>query len=85
MPDARPLQSLLTTTEVASRLGIARKTLENWRVEGYGPPYLKIRKYVRYRPEDVDAWLASRERQHTSDPGPTVIPFRQKDRPGYAK
>jgi hypothetical protein len=33
-------------------------TLERWRTEGKGPPYLKIRGRVLYRLEDIEAYEA---------------------------
>ena len=42
-----------------TELGIpyAVSTLQNWRVAGGGIPYLKFKTRVRYRKEDIDAWL----------------------------
>jgi predicted DNA-binding transcriptional regulator AlpA len=33
-------------------------TLYQWRTKGYGPTGRRIGKHVRYRPEDVDSWVA---------------------------
>lgn len=44
--------------EVAAFLGIPEKTLRNWRYLGRGPRYVRVGKYVRYRWEDVEGWLA---------------------------
>jgi predicted DNA-binding transcriptional regulator AlpA len=33
------------------------KTLYQWRYRGVGPPGLRIGRHIRYRPEDVEAWL----------------------------
>jgi len=38
------------------------RTLEGWRCEGFGPPYLKPRAkrgIIRYRLRDLDEWLAA--------------------------
>jgi excisionase family DNA binding protein len=59
-------ERLLTTEEVAERLGIAKKTLEAWRVRGVGPPFCHVGRLVRYRPAAVSAWLVEREVQSTS-------------------
>lgn len=55
------LSALLTNTEAACHLGIQPSTLAVWRCEGRYPiPYLKVgRRTVRYRREDLDAWLKS--------------------------
>jgi predicted DNA-binding transcriptional regulator AlpA len=36
-------------------------TLRKWRVQKRGPQYIKIGALVRYRPEDVDAWIAEQQ------------------------
>lgn len=48
---------LLGPHELASYLGVPVKTLYQWRYKGLGPPGLRIGRHVRYRPEDVEAWL----------------------------
>ena len=51
-------QMLLTSQEVADQLGITEGTLRNWRYEGEGPKYVKLRKrLVRYRLADVQAYV----------------------------
>lgn len=37
--------------------GITEKTLANWRCAGKGPAYFKVGGLVRYKLEDVEAWL----------------------------
>lgn len=59
-----------SSTDAAARLGLQRKTLDNWRSLGSGPPYYKLGNRIVYDDADVDAWLASRKRTSTSDPGP---------------
>jgi len=44
--------------EVAEYLGIPLQTIYQWRTRGYGPPGTRIGKHVRYRPADVEAWVA---------------------------
>lgn len=46
--------------EQASRIGIAPKTLDNWRSEDEGPPYYKVGGRVLYDDDEVDVWLATR-------------------------
>lgn len=60
-------QTLLTHTglldngEAAKYLGIAPQTLTVWRcVKRYNIPFVKVGSRVKYRKEDLDAWLASR-------------------------
>jgi excisionase family DNA binding protein len=51
---------LLSPAELADLLGVPEKTIYKWNSEGTGPPRLQIGRHVRYRPDDVEAWLASR-------------------------
>jgi len=63
------LPTFLTEAEVAERLAISPRTLQTWRYKGGGPRYLKVGSAVRYRPEDVAAWLERQTRANTADPG----------------
>lgn len=48
---------LLDTHEVAQVTGLSEVTLRRWRVEGGGPPFLKLgARSVRYHPEHVETW-----------------------------
>ena len=51
---------LLETVHAADELGLSPRTLEGWRRRGEGPPYLKIGRRVKYRPEDIEAFKATR-------------------------
>jgi predicted DNA-binding transcriptional regulator AlpA len=61
------MQSLLTQRQCAEMLALSERTLERLRVSGAGPKFLRIRHSVRYRPADVEAWLASRIVGSTSE------------------
>jgi excisionase family DNA binding protein len=61
------MQPLLTQEEAADLLKLSVRTIERLRVSGGGPKFLKIRNSVRYRPADVEAWLASRVVGSTSE------------------
>jgi excisionase family DNA binding protein len=61
------MQPLLTQDEAAELLKLSVRTVERLRVSGTGPKFLKIFRSVRYRPEDVQTWLASRVRGSTSE------------------
>jgi predicted DNA-binding transcriptional regulator AlpA len=58
---------LLTTQAASELLGIDRRTLERYRVTGAGPKFVKMQQVVRYRVEDLQAWLASRTVSSTSE------------------
>lgn len=59
---------LLTDVELATFLGCAVQTLRNMRWRGDGPHYVKLGggRMVRYRPEDVQAFIAGQS--GTKDP-----------------
>lgn len=60
-------QTLLTTNQAAEYLGgLQPNTLEGWRVQGRGVPFVKIGRLVRYRVEDLDAYLTAQTRSSTS-------------------
>ena len=55
-----PLQELLTERDVARITGLSVASVRRWRLLRQGPKYIKIGAAVRYRPEDITSWLASR-------------------------
>lgn len=63
---------LLHTKDTAKKLGVSPRTMEKWRVTGEGPVFHKFGSKVFYAEQDLDAWVASRRRRSTSDPGLTV-------------
>lgn len=56
---------LLTTAQAAKRLGLAKRTLEDWRVRGGGPVFRKLGSRVCYHPSDLSAFSAERARANT--------------------
>lgn len=52
-----PLDKLLTEKDVSAILQVPCPTLQLWRHRGSGPPFVKLGRLVRYRLEDVDAWV----------------------------
>ena len=61
-----PDGALMTPRDVAARLRVTEKALENWRGSGAGPAFVRLgHRCVRYRAEDVDAFVAGRVRQNT--------------------
>lgn len=57
--------TLMDTEAAAHYIGLKRPTLEAWRRKTQGPPWLKIGGAVRYRVEDLDAFL--RRAQHAPE------------------
>ena len=60
---------LRDTQGAADFLGLSKKTLEAYRLRGGGPAYFKMGR-IRYAEAELLAWLESRRRTSTSDPGP---------------
>lgn len=61
------LDKLIPESSAADFLGISPRTLQNWRVRGGGPPYVKVAgKTVRYRFRDLLAWIEGNIRYNTS-------------------
>ena len=54
------LRSLLNDRDLAKITGLSLACIRRWRVLRQGPKYLKIGAAVRYRSEDISAWLESR-------------------------
>ncbi len=57
-----PPKEFTTETELASRLGRSRTTLQNWRRLGNGPPFQKLGGRISYRTADVQAWIEASTR-----------------------
>ena len=53
------MQSFLTEQEVSQRVNVSVATLRRWRLEKRGPVFVKVGSLVRYRPEDLDSWVAT--------------------------
>ena len=61
--DAMPADRLWTVEETSRFLGVPVATLYYWRCQGGGPAACKLGRHLRYRAEDVLAWVASRRGQ----------------------
>jgi predicted DNA-binding transcriptional regulator AlpA len=64
-----PDSSRLPVEAAAAHLGLSASTLNKLRVFGGGPVFLKLGRRVVYDVTDLDAWLATKRRQSTSDGG----------------
>jgi predicted DNA-binding transcriptional regulator AlpA len=54
------LEELLTERDLARITGMSVASIRRWRLLRQGPKYIKIGAAVRYKPEDLSAWLESR-------------------------
>ena len=59
---AAELPRFLTQREVAELLQVPERTVEDWRLTGNGPPFVKLGRHVRYEVSELVAW--TRERRH---------------------
>lgn len=53
----RTVVPLMDPAAVSHYLGVPITTLYRWRVSGKGPRAIKTGKHLRWRPDDVEAWL----------------------------
>jgi predicted DNA-binding transcriptional regulator AlpA len=54
------LTELMDEKAVSRIVGMSLASIRRWRLLRQGPKYLKIGSAVRYRAEDIEAWLSSR-------------------------
>jgi hypothetical protein len=52
------MESLLTENQVSENLHVSLACLRRWRLRGEGPQYVKVGPLVRYRPDDLEGWVA---------------------------
>ena len=73
-PAPEKLDRLLRTREAAKLVGLSPRTMESYRRNGGGPPFVKLRDYaVRYVLRDLLAWIAARKRTLTLEPDEDCI------------
>jgi excisionase family DNA binding protein len=58
---------LMSLIDVSETLGIPVHTLYRWRCKGDGPAGYRVGRHVRYRREEVDAWLEQRADKRSSE------------------
>lgn len=54
------MDQLLTPDEVSAILALPVKTLAHWRSQRTGPIFIRAGIHVRYRRDDVEAWVEER-------------------------
>jgi predicted DNA-binding transcriptional regulator AlpA len=60
MAKQQTAEPLMDERGLSELTGMSLATLRRWRLLNRGPRYIKLSNAVRYRPEDVKAWLESR-------------------------
>lgn len=53
-------ERMISPKELAALLQVPLQTIYQWRYRGGGPPGYRIGRHVRFRMNDVEAWLAGR-------------------------
>ena len=59
-------KEVLTTKDAALYMRVSHQWLEIGRVKGYGPPFIKLSRLVRYRKSDLDQWMDSHKQFNTT-------------------
>jgi len=66
-PNPDHLDRLLNERDAADFLGYSMRALQNWRVRGGGPVFVKVSsRSIRYRRRDLIAWTESKLAENTS-------------------
>jgi excisionase family DNA binding protein len=52
--------SLVTEPEAARLLAVSVRTLQAWRVQDAGPPYVRVGRLIRYVRSSLAAWIKSK-------------------------
>jgi predicted DNA-binding transcriptional regulator AlpA len=62
--------TLLNQREAAAVLRLSERTIERMRVQGNGPRFVRLNhRSIRYRQQDLDAYVAACVRASTSEKG----------------
>ncbi len=62
------LDRLFSENEAASFLGYSIRALQNWRVRGGGPKFIRVSsRSIRYRRRDLIEWAEARLQSNTSE------------------
>jgi excisionase family DNA binding protein len=79
-PTPVPREPLLSTPQLAERLGVTRRMIERL-VEQRRIPYVKVGRWTRFEPEVIDQWVAS-QRVIERDDDVTIALARYRKRIG---
>jgi predicted site-specific integrase-resolvase len=64
------MDAIRNEVEAAEYLGISPRTLQRWRVQGFGPKFVKLGKKVGYTDRDLADYVNSSRRQSTGQERP---------------
>ena len=71
-------QAALDTTAAAKLLGVTPSALRKWKELRQGPTYFKAGRLVRYRRDDLLAWIFRNTVQ--ADPKPTSLAISRRSK-----
>jgi hypothetical protein len=67
------MEPLKSTEEAGGLVRLKPQTMRSLRSKGGGPAFIRLSSNrVAYRPADLEAWVESRKRRSTCDPGPSA-------------
>lgn len=67
LADQSYYDGLIDEKRAADMLGYTVRALQNWRVRGGGPKFVKVSaRSIRYRRRDLIAWIEAHTISHTS-------------------
>lgn len=55
------VQEFIDDHELARRLGIARTTIQHWRLQAKGPAFVRVGRLIRYDVRDVERWIEAQK------------------------
>lgn len=58
---------LLTEAQVEEIYGLRVRTLQQWRIRGFGPAFIRAGRSIRYRPADIETFIEANVRTCTRD------------------
>ena len=61
------MNELIDTIEAAQHLRVSRQTLAKWRLQGFGPKFIRCGRKILYRAEDIALWLDGRTAASTTE------------------
>lgn len=64
--NAQYMPPMLTESEAAHFLRASARTLQDWRVRGCGPRFVKVGSRVCYQRNDLVQWIAAQTRSSTA-------------------
>jgi excisionase family DNA binding protein len=60
-PPLRPIEQVLSLTELCEHLHVSAQTLYDLRSQGRGPTGFRVGRELRFRISEIEAWLARME------------------------